>query len=240
MNFLSQDGQDQFIVKLFRNKRNGVFVDIGAYDGIDFSNTFYLEKELNWKGICIEPNPFVFEKLKTNRKSICLNSGVGEKSGSYKFLAVTGTGTMLSGLIDMFDEKHLLRIDTEIKNNGGGKRLIDVAVKPLKIILEEHHYKFIDYCNIDVEGGEIGVLKSIDFSKVQIKVFTIENNYNSKEIRNFLKPYGYKLLAKLGADEVYHLNSMRYDLIIKFRIKRTKDYWNILKSRIKSKMGLPA
>jgi FkbM family methyltransferase len=235
MQFYSQDGQDEFIVRLFKNKKEGVFLDIGAYDGLNYSNSLYMEKELSWKGICIEPNPIVFKQLEVNRNCICLNCGVGETKGSFQFLSVSGYGSMLSGFIDMFDEKHLARIDQGINEYGGTKEIINLYVLPLSNIFEEHGIVSIDYCNIDVEGGEMGVLKSIDFSKVKIKVFTIENNYGTKQIGKYLKKYGYRLIAKLGADEVFEQNSKRYLLMTKWRIKKVKNFVYSMWQNIKKK-----
>lgn len=235
MEYFSQDGQDKFIVNLFRRKHGGIFLDIGAYDGLNFSNSIYLEKELFWKGLCIEPNPIIFDQLKKNRSCICLNCCIGEVKGTFSFLSISGHATMLSGLIEMFDKKHLNRIDSEILNFGGEKKLIDVDVLPLREILEDNDFKTIDYCNIDVEGGEMSVLRSIDFSKISIKVFTIENNYGSKEIRNFLRPLGYSLITKLGADEVYEFNSKSYAIMLSFKVKRLKFYLRKIKNRLMAK-----
>jgi FkbM family methyltransferase len=220
MQFYSQDEQDKFVAQLFKNKKEGFFIDIGAYDGINISNTLYFEKELSWKGICIEPNPIVFENLKINRQCVCLNCCVSDKKGYFKFLSVSGWGIMLSGLLDFFDERHLQRIDRTIKEHGGSKEIINVSAMPLKDVFSEYSIKLVDYCTIDVEGGEISVLQSIDFSKVTIKVLTIENNNRTKDVRIFLQPLGYKLIAKLGGDEVYELNSYRYDLMLKWRLDK--------------------
>jgi hypothetical protein len=64
--YYSQIRQDRYIDFFFSKKRNGVFVDIGANDGVTLSNTYFLEKERHWTGICIEPIPSSFEKLKAN------------------------------------------------------------------------------------------------------------------------------------------------------------------------------
>lgn len=50
--------------RFFKNLKNGVFFDIGAHDGVSLSNTYFFEKELGWSGICLEPIPEVFERLK--------------------------------------------------------------------------------------------------------------------------------------------------------------------------------
>jgi len=56
--YYSQHKQDKVINEaLLQGKQNSVFVEIGAYDGIKYSNTKFFEYELNWRGICIEPNP---------------------------------------------------------------------------------------------------------------------------------------------------------------------------------------
>lgn len=237
MKFYSQDGQDKFIAALLRNKKNGVFVDIGAYDGIFFSNTLHFEKYLKWTGVCVEPNPEIFNQLKHNRNCTCLNYCINDKKGDFKFLSVSGYGAMLSGILEFFDNRHLARIDCIIREHGGEKIIIDIAALPMEDIFREYSLKQIDYCNIDVEGSEMKVLESIDFSKVQIKIFTIENNYRTKTIKNFLTSKGYKLIGKLGADEVYELNSKRYDLMLKWRMDKAKSFLRLLGKSIKKKIS---
>lgn len=62
--FYSQAGQDKYLIEnIYKNKEKGFFIDIGAHDGITYSNTYYLEKELGWSGICIEPNPKIYKQL---------------------------------------------------------------------------------------------------------------------------------------------------------------------------------
>lgn len=236
MNFFSQDGQDKFVANLFKHKRDGFFVDVGAYDGIYYSNTAYFEKELGWGGVCVEPNPTVFKKLSANRNCTSLNYCISEEKGMLQFLSVAGYGEMLSGLVNFFDQNHHDRIDNIIAEHGGNKILIDIPSLPMKDIFAQQSISQIDYFNIDVEGGEMSVLNSIDFSKVTIKIFTIENNYRTKQVRNFLKPKGYSLIGKVGADEVYELHSKRYDLMIQWRIDKVKNYLFLLSKTVKRKI----
>ena len=237
MKFYSQDGQDKFIVELLKNKRGGIFLDIGAYDGIEFSNSFYLEKELGWGGICVEPNPRVFDQLNKNRNSTCLNICIAKEKRDYNFLLISGYAVMLSGIIEFFDGRHMDRINKAIFDFGGDKEIISIPGLPLKDILFERGIGVIDYCNIDVEGGEISVLDSIDFSKVKIKIFTIENNNGSREVKNYLRKHGYRLIAKLGADEVYELNSKRYLLMFNYKLKNLKTRLSEKKSSLKKLIG---
>jgi hypothetical protein len=81
--YKSQSGQDKWVSEtLLRGLRGGVFVDIGANDGMTFSNTLWLERQMGWTGLAIEPNPEAFAKLSVNRRCTTLNVCVSEKTGS--------------------------------------------------------------------------------------------------------------------------------------------------------------
>lgn len=89
--YYSQLGQDRYVHEhFFKNKRNGVFVDIGAYDGITGSNSLFFEKELGWSGLCIEPLPEPFAKLKTIRNCQLVNTCVAAQEGLVEFIKVKG------------------------------------------------------------------------------------------------------------------------------------------------------
>ncbi len=79
--YFSQYNQDKFLKEVvFSNKKEGFFIDIGAHNGILFSNSLFFEKFNDWSGICVEPNPSVFTKLILNRKSINLNVCIGSEN----------------------------------------------------------------------------------------------------------------------------------------------------------------
>ena len=99
---VSQIGQDFWVYgEVFDEMRNGFFLDLGAYDGVLFSNTYILEKRYNWDGICVEANPEVFLELKRNRKvtsvNACLDAGEnvvsfakrGLGGGLYQLISIT-------------------------------------------------------------------------------------------------------------------------------------------------------
>ena len=100
MEYKSQHKQDEFIVNYFKEKRNGVFVDIGAHDGITLSNTYILEKEYGWTGICIEPMEHEYKKLEACRSCITYNCACYDTNGTEKFtmLEYDGYPDMLSGI----------------------------------------------------------------------------------------------------------------------------------------------
>ena len=67
MKYYSQAGQDKWVDDFFKSKKDGYFLDIGAYDGIHLSNTYYLENELGWDGLCIDADADVYNNLDKNR-----------------------------------------------------------------------------------------------------------------------------------------------------------------------------
>ena len=205
--YKSQCGQDEFIDrKLFRGKEGGFFLDIGAHDGETFSNTWYLEKHRQWKGICVEPIPEVYAKLDANRQCTKINGCISREAGTAKFLRVTGAVVdteMLSGLVDEYDARHLERIDREIAEYGGGKEEIEVACYRVQDLLTEHGIDTVDYVSIDTEGNELAVLQSMDHKAVRFLSFTVENNYGDPAIREFMYEQGYKLLRTIEQDDVF-------------------------------------
>src|SRR5690349_1243951 len=101
MNYKSQWKQDSFLHEnFFPDKKDGVFVEIGAHNGILGSNTYFYEKELGWSGICIEPLEERYKELIQNRSCICLNCCVYDKSGEIDFIENSGYTEMLSGIKD--------------------------------------------------------------------------------------------------------------------------------------------
>ena len=123
--FYSQHKQDQYVDNYFQGKENGFFLDIGAHNGISFNNTYFLEKERKWQGICFEPNPNLTEALKANRKCEIITSCVGE-DGEVDFLVCKGYTEMLSVSVPALTDEHKQRINREIKQEGGEQRIIKV------------------------------------------------------------------------------------------------------------------
>ena len=172
----SQAGQDEWVIQKTKGKKYGYFVDLGAYDGIKYSNTYYLEKDMYWTGICIEADPVNFSLLSKNRKCICKNLAVSNISGNFSFIS-----SDMGGKLDANGE-------TDVECNT-----------LLNILYENKSPKKIDYLSIDIEGKELDVIKDFPFSEWEIKLITIEHNlycngeYNKKEIMRILTNNGYIL-----------------------------------------------
>lgn len=205
MNTYSQDKQDITIYQkyLYPFGNNGFFVDIGANDGKTFSNSLLYE-ELGWQGVCVEPHPRAFSVLSECRNCICVNACVSSETRKVNFLQVDGSPEMLSGILEFYDPRHLSRVDLEIRRDGGSKKIIEIDSYTYEDLAIKYNIpSHIQYLSIDVEGGELNVLKSINFSKFSFDIMGVENNFGDDVAENYLKQFGYKKIDKIGADDIF-------------------------------------
>jgi len=80
--FYSQNGEDFLLWGLFKCKKDGFYIEIGAFDGIHFSNSYFFEKR-GWKGVCVEAHPKYYSLCKNNRVgAVCLHNACVEDSAS--------------------------------------------------------------------------------------------------------------------------------------------------------------
>lgn len=198
--FYSQSGQDKFINNLFfRNMRNGFFVEIGAYNGIDGSNCYFFEKYLDWSGIAIEPSLNQFLSLSKNRNCRCINKAITSKNEKIEFVDVIKGYTQMSGVNNSLYQKTLEIINKDPRTVLD-KKIIETST--FSEILEKNY--FIDYLSIDVEGGERDIIESINFDLYKIKVLSIENNHpNQINYEKYLSSKGFCYIDNIGMDEVY-------------------------------------
>lgn len=203
--YYSQYGQDKFVYENYFKGKNGFFVDIGAYDGVYFSNTCFLE-ELGWKGICVEPQPEVFKELCKNRSALCINACITDEPGIIEFTQIICPSSpvvqMLSGVTQNYDPRHATRIESESGHFNGTKQIIQVQGYPLTHIMDYYGWRHIDYLSIDIEGGELKILQSIPFDRIRVNIIGVENNYGDP-IKAYLESKGFKYVTRLGADEFY-------------------------------------
>ncbi|MBP7250639.1 MAG: FkbM family methyltransferase [Aliarcobacter sp.] len=203
----SQFGQDSYVFNILFNKRkSGIFVDVGGNHPIICNNTFLFE-ENGWSGLALEPQDNLRNLWIGNRKTKCLDNVVGPVNKDVIFIEGDESEHGLSG-IQGFNKVSKIKQTQIVKKQ---RRLDD--------ILLENNLLQVDYLSIDVEGYEMSVLESVDFSKVDIKVIEIENDigfkwipfigkyigseFGNKKIRNFLKRKGYKHVARIMCDDFF-------------------------------------
>lgn len=128
---VSQLGADFWVLHQNKFKRDGFFVEFGAYDGITMSNTLLLEK-FGWKGICAEPNEELFKKLCTVRKCITTNDLIARESGiEYEFVACGPLGTILEHVNDDFHAS----VRNKYLKNAGSRKLLSLSLISWKNML---------------------------------------------------------------------------------------------------------
>jgi len=209
MELKSQHKQDEFVINHFKQKKRGIFLDIGAHDGISLSNTFVLEKEFGWTGICIEPMEEEYNRLVKHRNCITYNCAIYDTNGTEKFTQVEtmleydGYPDMLSGITKEIPIEGMSAILSESQRLGAKMKIIDVSTRILNEILEENKIYEIDFLSIDTEGSELKILKSIDYDKFHIKVITCEYGKPGPDLKDFLQSKNFSFIKKLGGDEIF-------------------------------------
>ena len=164
----SQEGEDMVLKRIFDNQTNGFYIDVGAHHPKRFSNTynFYLK---GWKGINIDAMPRsmdLFDKIRP--RDINLELGVGQKEQQLNYYifnepALNSFSKELSQTRDKAQDSYFI------------KDIIKVEVKPLNKILDTYLINNeIDFLNVDVEGLDLDVLKSNDWSKYRPKFVLVE------------------------------------------------------------------
>ena len=202
--YYSQQNEDKFIYENYLNYENGFFIELGAMDGITFSNTLFFEKELNWQGVLVEPTFDQFEQLKFNRpKCLNYNYAISEIDGEVDFLGHHALG----GILSKMNEQH--KIGWKLDKLSPYK----VKTKPFFKILEEINIKRVDFFSIDVEGGELDVLKTFNWS-IPVYLVLIEmdglDEDKDESCRNILLKENFLFECKIGNNEIWinHANKL--------------------------------
>jgi len=198
----SQIFQDLFILYFFNEKKNGFFVEFGATNGVDLSNTFLLEKNYEWEGIVAEPGRIWESELKKNRNCYIDTRCVWTTSGNTMKFNET-TVAELSSL-------HLFSNEDFLSTQRIQHATYDVTTVSLNDLLLNYKAPFeIDYLSIDTEGSELEILQAFDFEKYCIKVITVEHNFTLKRQQIF------ELLSEKGYQRVFSKISLFDDWYIK-------------------------
>lgn len=201
--------------KYFKNKKNGVFVEVGALDGVNYSTTKYFEDNFNWSGLLIEPNPVQFELLKKNRPNCNMsNSLVSDLTESLEYKYFLTSYAAVSGVVATLPKKHFE--DYFNNDNDWIKEHVQtssfITPVPLRELVKD--YKYIDLLTIDVEGHELNVLNSFDFS-IPVYLIMVDNNEKNKEVRELMEKNGYIFMETYKDNEIYVNRSIQLEILSK-------------------------
>ena len=202
----SQFGEDKFLYNLFEKNYVGKYLDVGCFHPTKHNNTSLFYKN-GWQGINIDLNPLTIDLFNFMRPNdININTAVSseESEKTLFFLSENNTQNTLSENQLLFLKKHHnLRDDEIIKKKIQTRRLDD--------ILEENNFHNIDFMNLDVEGHELEVLKTINFKKTKLKYVCIEMiNHNDLSIKN-----SDQILDLLETNKFEQLKKFEFNYIFK-------------------------
>ena len=191
-----------FLEKLVKKQGEISFIQVGANDGISFDNIYPFFKSHKCKGICIEPLPYFFDRLKINYADspsiVPLNIALHPTEEKFTIYSVNPKELYkyphwASGIAS-FNKEHLIKCSVK----EGDLVTEVVACKPLSKLIVEHRMFDLDYLQIDTEGFDDEIIKMIDFSQVKPKLIKFESVHLSSEKKlsavNLLKSQGYKII----------------------------------------------
>ncbi len=155
-----------------------------------YSNTLLLEQDMHWSGVLIEASPFTYRRLVKNRPNITtINAAICNETKEVTFLHYSIP--CCRGIMEFFPAERRGKLAAAVNQTGKTAAISCVSLSSVLSLLQVTH---INLLFLDVEGAEISVLSSINFSEVSFDVICVEKN--EKYVESYLKilrPQGYEL-----------------------------------------------
>lgn len=178
--------QDIFVALCLPSMEKGFFVEFGATDGVQGSNTWMLEKELGWNGIVSEPGRCWHLSLAQNRNCKIVSDCVWAETGrQLEFIQTKDAGFSTLGCYTDNDRHS--------KHRANGKKYFVPSVSLHDMLVRMNAPRSIDYLSIDTEGSELAILSSFPFEKWNISILTIEHNFRDDRasMQDLIQGHGY-------------------------------------------------
>ena len=221
---------DSPICSFFENRRNGVFVDIGANHPIKNSETWPLEQQ-GWSGLLVEPNPELCELLRRHRP------------GSRVFqIAACAPGKEGEAELHLANDDGKSSLNPEWDHLMTGKT-VRVATRTINSVLVEASVHHIDFLSLDVEGMELEVLRGIDLVRYAPALILIEDHFYNHDKHRYLRNCGYKLVKRTGYNNWYVPNAENVSLqsmtgLVERTLLRKKMWLNLPFNRIRYRLKM--
>ena len=206
----SQLYQDIFAVLMVGNNYDKTFLEFGATDGLELSNTYLLENNCGWTGVLCEPSPQWHDILKKNRPNTkIVTECIWNKSNQKLRFFVSDVGVLST--LEEFKESDKLSIPGNTKLRIEKGNLVTVNTISLNELIEkDFNGKSPSYISIDTEGSEYEILKAFDFKKYDPVCFTIEHNFTNlqKEIDEIMKNHNYlRIFKEITAFDAWYVRN---------------------------------
>lgn len=213
-NYRSQIFQDLFASFVIDKNFQNTFLEFGATNGIELSNTFMLEQELGWSGTLAEPDIQWIDQLKKNRPKSKIITKCIWKNSDEKLNFFSSSHGVLSTL-DQFklsDQETLPKnVNDRLKS---GENIIVETISLNDLIKKFLNEKCPSYISIDTEGSEFEILNAFDFSKYFPALFTVEHNFTKleKKIDKLMISNGYtRIFRELTSVDAWYLSPTAMD-----------------------------
>ena len=184
------------------NYKNGFYIECGANDGVNQSNTWYFERTLKWNGLLIEPIPLIFKELKKNRNKKNFFYCTALRSFQYKKKYLDLNFSKRDTLTTRSVADAMERVKIRVKCTHLNEILNKIKAPNI-----------IDFFSLDVEGDELEVLGGINFKKYKFKFLLIESG-NFLKLNKILIKHKYIFVKKLSEGSVYSDYLFKYNVSI--------------------------
>ncbi len=208
----SQWGEDQFINEFFRDKKKGVYLDIGCFHPFWWSNTCLLYNR-GWEGINIDINSTaidLFDIARPNDINLCTTIDENKKEFKYFFdHAFSPVNTLNQSFKDYFKNAYFEKFKEECFVNEKTKIVKSKSIQEILDIAKK--YQKIDFLNIDVEGTDFKMIKQLIPNKViNPELISIETHHadgskskDSEKIIEFLDSFNYQTFKRVGPTTLF-------------------------------------
>ena len=202
----SQWGEDQFINQFFKDKIDGIYLDIGCFHPVMYSNTCLLHRK-GWRGINIDINPTsidLFNILRPKDTNLCAT--INEIKETFE-IYYDDPFSPVNTLDKQFYE------NLENKNNKNTKKLFVESKSMQEILNISKIDKSIDFINLDVEGMDYKILKNINLNQLKPKLVSIETHnvdgLKSKDyesIVKLMKESSFSIYKRVGPTTLFNFS----------------------------------
>lgn len=178
----SENGQDLFALIGTNFSRDKIFVEIGAYNGITFSNTYLLEKKFLWTGLLVECIPRNFSSIKLFRECDAV-LGAATNKDVERITVIEQRASNLSGLMNAVSENKWKTLSYQVPGYCLDSLLMMASPKGE-----------IGFLSVDVEGAEYSIFEDANLSKYNISAICIEHNFRpeAEKLRKLITSQGYR------------------------------------------------
>jgi len=212
----SIDILDLAIRDLMSREPDIYFLQIGAHDGLSFDPIHEYVRKHHWRGLLVEPQPAIFQKLKQNyadEKQLAFeNSAIAPNDGTLDLHCFENANAEDHASMLTSTRKHYLALNGD--GHRGTLKTITVPALSLNSLLAKHQVERVDLLQIDTEGFDFEIIKMIDFARIKPEIIHYENNFLNRrqksECSRLLGKQGYAML-NLGIDTIAYRQPVRED-----------------------------